>query len=137
MSKPAKVDSSWMKRSSAIQASDKKNAVTGSTLGTTGTKSKNVELKEFPTGASRTTTESDKTSLASSSARKRRPSHSRASDMGHQIGATRLHWLKRNWILCGLIVFALFGCLMAIIMFSLPLIIILVDKKICKQKEVQ
>lgn len=122
MSKPAKagkVDSSWMKRSSAIQASDKKNAVTGSTLGTTGTKSKNVELKEFPTGASRTTTESDKASLASSSARKRRPSHSRASAMGHQIGATRLHWLKRNWVLCGLIIFALVGALTAIIMFSL------------------
>jgi hypothetical protein len=125
---PKKVDQSWMKRASEIDRNDKKNAIRGSDLGKPKN-SKDIELKplstQFPTTENTTkNTDSDKASLTRDS---KVTTHGRGRSgtvsgvaVGRKIGASHLHWLKRNWVLCALIIFALFGAFLAIIMFSLP-----------------
>ena len=123
--KTTKVDSSWMKRSSQLKRDDQANAVTNGRPSSTPApvNTKDVELKEmkpFPTGTpNKGTNESDKTSLARSS-KMGSGRHRRGSEIGRTVGANRLHWLKRNWVLCCLILFGLVGVLVAIIMFAIP-----------------
>ena len=128
------VDSSWMKRGSELEASDKKNAVRSSQLAkSTPAKTKDIELKPLSFPSSNVlSSEASSAKLNSSKGKKWTPKKHKRSEsqsemsmkMGNKIGASKLHWLKRNWILCGLIIFALFGALTAIIMIALPCVAI-------------
>ena len=133
-SMPKPVDSSWMKRGSELEASDKKNAVRSSQLAkSTPAKTKDIELKPLSFPSSNVlSSEASSAKLNSSKGKKWTPKKHKRSEsqsemsmkMGNKIGASKLHWLKRNWILCGLIIFALFGALTAIIMIALPCVAI-------------
>ena len=122
-----------MKRSSALEASDQENAVRGSDLTKSGkpriatSTPKAVELaplsKKFPDKNKTATNEAANASLTKSGKHDRTRSSTLAKtgdNIGHKIGASKLHWLKRNWVLCALILFALLGLFLAIIMVSLP-----------------
>lgn len=119
--KMKKADNSWMKSKSELRQEDA--AHSSNAAGTQAASGEGVRVKLRPDDSSaertRATKKQNADKLMGRPSRKRGDSQL-GSKLGRRLGSKSLHWLKNNWILVALTIFAIIGVVAAIIIAATP-----------------